>query len=72
MSILKFIEKNRGLTTTSTRSRDNLPNPITNAANPYLPTNPPAIDDTMNFLQFRNDCGAAAVAARRRSVRNLG
>jgi len=52
VSITKFIEKNWNLPTISTRSRDNLPNPIMSAYNPYLPTNSPAIDDLMDFFKF--------------------
>ncbi len=52
VSILKFIEKNWNLPTVSSRSRDNLPNPVATASNPYVPTNGPAIDDLMNFFRF--------------------
>jgi phospholipase C len=52
VSLLKFIEKNWRLPTVSDRSRDNLPNPITTASNPYVPTNRPAIDDLMDFFRF--------------------
>jgi phospholipase C len=34
------------------RSRDNLPNPKQNGANPYVPTNNPAIGDMMNLFNF--------------------
>src|SRR5262249_42968072 len=44
-SIVKFIERNWRLPPLSKRSRDNLPNPIVNAAQPYFPTNSPAIGD---------------------------
>jgi phospholipase C len=37
VSILKFIERNWSLKPLTSRSRDNLPNPETNACNPYLP-----------------------------------
>jgi len=39
VSILKFIERNWGLETVTERSRDNFPNPVTDAANPYVPAN---------------------------------
>jgi phospholipase C len=52
VSILKFIEKNWGLSTISGRSRDRLPNPIQEASNPYVPTNSPAIGDAMNMFNF--------------------
>ena len=40
-SVVKFIERNWGLKPLSARSRDNLPNPKTDAANPYVPLNMP-------------------------------
>jgi phospholipase C len=52
VSILKFIEKNWGLPPITGRSRDNLPNPIANPNNPYVPTNSPAIGDLWNMFQF--------------------
>jgi phospholipase C len=52
VSILKFIEANWGLTPLTGRSRDNLPNPITAAGNPYVPTNSPAIGDLMDMFDF--------------------
>jgi phospholipase C len=53
VSILKFIEKNWGLAPLSPRSRDNLPNPIQNGENTYIPQNRPAIGDLMNLFDFR-------------------
>ena len=52
VSLLKFIEKNWGLPTVSTRSRDNLPNPVQKENNPYVPTNSPAIGDLMGDFTF--------------------
>jgi phospholipase C len=52
VSILKFIEKNWGLPPVSSRSRDNLPNPIATKNNPWVPTNSPAIDDLMSLFEF--------------------
>ncbi|MBV8551895.1 MAG: phosphoesterase [Acidobacteriaceae bacterium] len=52
VSILKFIEKNWGLTPLTDRSRDNLPNPKTAADNPYVPLNSPAIGDLMEMFKF--------------------
>jgi phospholipase C len=52
VSILKFIEANWGMETVSTRSRDNYPNPIATADNPYVPVNSPAIDDLMSLFTF--------------------
>ncbi|OYV38600.1 MAG: hypothetical protein B7Z80_09585 [Rhodospirillales bacterium 20-64-7] len=51
-SILKFIEANWGLPTISGRSRDNLPNPVQDGANPYVPTNSPALGDLMSMFHF--------------------
>ena len=52
VSILKFIERNWKLPPLSKRSRDNLPNPVASAANPYVPTNGPAIGDLLDMFQF--------------------
>lgn len=51
VSILKFIERNWELPTITERSRDNLPNPIT-GADPYVPTNMPAITDLFDAFDF--------------------
>jgi phospholipase C len=52
VSILKFIERNWGLTPLTGRSRDNLPNPVATAGNPYVPANSPAIGDLMDMFDF--------------------
>jgi phospholipase C len=52
VSFLKFVEKNWGLPTISDSSRDNLPDPITDPSNPYVPTNQPAIGDLMEMFNF--------------------
>lgn len=52
VSIAKFIEKNWGVAPLSARSRDNLPNPILNKKNPYIPLNRPAIGDLMSLFDF--------------------
>jgi phospholipase C len=52
VSILKFIEANWGLPTLSLRSRDRLPNPIEDSADPYVPANRPAIGDLKGLFQF--------------------
>ena len=57
VSVLKFIEANWRLPTISQRSRDNLPNPIQQADNPYVPVNSPAIGDMMDMFQFNNGQG---------------
>jgi phospholipase C len=51
-SVLKFIERNWRLPPLSTRSRDNLPNPVTVAADPYRPINTPAVGDLMSMFDF--------------------
>ena len=52
VSIIKFIERNWGLPPISHRSRDNFPNPIATAHNPYVPENSPAISDLFDFFNF--------------------
>lgn len=51
-SIVKFIEHNWDLKPLSMYSRDNLPNPIANRSNPYVPTNGPAISDLTTMFNF--------------------
>ena len=51
VSVLKFIEANWNVPPITTRSRDNLPNP-TSGADPYRPTNGPAIGDLMDLFKF--------------------
>jgi phospholipase C len=55
VSLMKFIEKNWGLPTISGRSRDNLPNPVQKANNPYVPTNSPAIGDLVDDFHFSSN-----------------
>ena len=52
VSILKFIERNWSLDPVTNRSRDNFPNPITVAGDPYIPTNSPAIGDLFSLFNF--------------------
>jgi phospholipase C len=52
VSILKFIERNWGLAPVTHRSRDNLPNPVPEASNPYVPVNTPAIGDLFDLFSF--------------------
>ena len=52
-SILKFIEHNWGLRPLSRRSRDRLPNPESSPADPYRPTNGPAVGDLTTLFRFR-------------------
>ena len=51
VSTLKFIEANWGLSPVTSRSRDNLPNPIA-GSDPYVPANQPAIGDMMDMFDF--------------------
>jgi phospholipase C len=57
VSILKFIEANWGLAPVTGRSRDNYPNPITSADNPYVPLNSPALGDLMDLFRFEGNRG---------------
>jgi phospholipase C len=52
VSILKFIERNWKMGPVTTRSRDNLPNPIVARDNPYVPLNGPAIGDLFDLFDF--------------------
>jgi phospholipase C len=52
VSILKFIERNWSVPALSARSRDNLPNPIPQAGNPYVPLNMPALGDLFDMFDF--------------------
>jgi phospholipase C len=51
-SILKFIERNWQLAPLSSRSRDNLPDPIADHKDPYRPGNSPAVGDLMTLFDF--------------------
>jgi phospholipase C len=52
VSIIKFIERNWSLPPITSRSRDNFPNPVVAAGNPYVPTNSPAISDLWDLFNF--------------------
>ena len=52
VSIIKFIERNWSLKPLTSRSRDNLPNPLTARENPYVPLNTPAIGDCFEMFDF--------------------
>jgi phospholipase C len=52
VSILKFIERNWDLKPLTRRSRDNFPNPVVDADNPYVPLNSPALGDLFDLFQF--------------------
>ena len=65
VSVLKFIEANWGLHPLSASSLDNLPNPVANASDPYVPTNGPAIGNLMSLFDFHRsstELGAERVA----------
>jgi phospholipase C len=51
-SVVKFIERNWHLGPLTGRSRDNLPNPVVAAGNPYVPLNMPAISDLFEMFDF--------------------
>jgi phospholipase C len=53
VSILKFIERNWRLKPLTTRSRDNLPNPVASSSDPYVPRNRPAIGDLFEMFNFK-------------------
>ena len=52
VSVLKFVEANWSVPPITKRSRDNLPNPTT-GADPYKPTNGPAIGDLTDLFNFK-------------------
>src|SRR5579859_1709287 len=54
VSAVKFIEANWKLSPLTSRSRDNYPNPVSSAGNPYVPTNSPAIGDLMDLFSFND------------------
>jgi len=52
-SFVKFVERNWKLSgTLSARSRDNLPNPVQDGDNDYVPRNMPAIGDLFDLFDF--------------------
>jgi phospholipase C len=51
-SVVKFIERNWHLQPLTGRSRDNLPNPVMTANNPYVPLNMPAVSDLFEMFDF--------------------
>ena len=52
VSILKFVERNWGLPPVASNSRDNLPNPVSDFINPWVPLNGPSIDDLYDLFDF--------------------
>lgn len=52
VSLVKFIERNWSLGPITSRSRDNLPNPVQSPSNPYVPTNAPALGDLFDAFRF--------------------
>jgi phospholipase C len=61
VSIVKFIERNWDLPRISSRSRDNMPDPVT-GLDPYVPLNSPAIGDLFDFFDFSNGQGQGGPA----------
>lgn len=57
VSLVKFIERNWSLAPITSRSRDNLPDPIQLSSNPYVPVNSPAIDDLFDIFRFQSPQG---------------
>ncbi|HEV2333295.1 MAG TPA: alkaline phosphatase family protein, partial [Gammaproteobacteria bacterium] len=55
VSFDKFVEANWRIGTISRLSRDNLPNPVADEHNPWVPLNSPAIDDLMSMFDFDHD-----------------
>jgi phospholipase C len=52
-SFVKFVERNWKLSgALSERSRDNLPNPVQDDADAYVPRNMPAIGDLFDLFDF--------------------
>ncbi len=52
VSLLKFVERNWRLPPITNRSRDNLPNPVADVANPWVPLNGASIDDLVDQFDF--------------------
>ncbi|RQH07174.1 phosphoesterase [Paraburkholderia dinghuensis] len=52
VSLVKFIERNWSLPPITSRSRDNLPDPVQHPSNPYVPTNAPALGDLFDAFRF--------------------
>jgi phospholipase C len=55
VSFDKFVEANWKVGTISQWSRDNLPDPVASWADPYVPSNSPAIGDLMDMFHFDRD-----------------
>ncbi|TKC85996.1 alkaline phosphatase family protein [Trinickia terrae] len=51
-SLVKFIERNWSLGPITSRSRDNLPDPVQLPSNPYVPVNSPALSDLFGAFRF--------------------
>ncbi|HTV94831.1 MAG TPA: alkaline phosphatase family protein [Steroidobacteraceae bacterium] len=62
VSIVKFIERNWKLGTITRRSRDNFPDPIVTADNPYVPLNSPALGDLFDLFDFGYSSSQSAKA----------
>jgi phospholipase C len=53
VSLDKFIERNWNIGAITGRSRDNFPNPVAKAGNPYVPVNGPALTDLFDSFNFK-------------------
>jgi phospholipase C len=60
VSVLKFIERNWMLSPLTKRSLDNLPDPTSGTADPYVPSNSPAIGDMFDYFEFSHAQAHAA------------
>lgn len=56
-SVVKFIERNWHLSPLTGRSRDNMPNPIADDENAYVPVNSPAVGDLFDMFRFDHEQG---------------
>jgi phospholipase C len=54
VSILKFIERNWSVPPITSRSRDNLPEPVHAPGSTYVPTNSPALGDLFGMFDFEH------------------
>jgi acid phosphatase len=74
-SVLKFLERNWKLGPLSNRSLDNLPDPKAGKgkhADPYVPTNRPAVGDMFDYFDFQHAQATAAAVPRARGGTRTG
>jgi phospholipase C len=67
ISVLKFIERNWRLPVLSSRTLDNLPDPLASKVDPYVPDNRPAVGDLFDSFDCRR-AGAELLEAVDRST----